>query len=274
MRVALGIEYAGTRYAGWQRQTSAPSVQTEVEAALSKVADHPVEVVCAGRTDTGVHALAQVVHFETGAVRTMRSWTLGANTHLPPDVAVTWAAPVADDFHARFSALARSYRYVILNRTARSAVLRERTCWWHQPLDAERMHAAAQALVGEHDFTSFRAAECQSRVPIRRLERIAVRREGQFVSLEVTANAFLHHMVRNIAGTLLEVGEGSRPVTWVAELLTARDRTVSGPTAPAAGLYFAAVRYPERFGVPPPDARDGSGPGQPARDPVSAIIPP
>lgn len=280
MRLAVGIEYAGTRYAGWQRQDSAPSVQAEVEAALARIADHPVEVTCAGRTDAGVHALAQVAHFDTPATRPMRGWALGANTHLPPDVAVLWAVPVADDFHARFSALARSYRYVILNRTTRSAVLRERTCWWHAPLDAARMHAAAQSLVGEHDFSSFRAAECQSRVPVRRLERIAVRRDGEFVVLEVTANAFLHHMVRNIAGTLLEVGEGTRPVEWVAEVLAARDRTVSGPTAPASGLYFAAVRYPERFGVPPvrvpgAPAAPGGDPGDlPAQDPVSAIIRP
>lgn len=273
MRLAVGIEYAGTRYAGWQRQTSAPSVQSEVEAALTKVADHPVEVVCAGRTDTGVHALAQVVHLDTTATRTMRGWTLGANTHLPPDVAVLWATPVADDFHARFSALARSYRYVILNRTTRSAVLRERTCWWHPPLDAERMHEAAQALVGQHDFTSFRASECQSRVPTRRLEHIAVHRDGEIVALEVTANAFLHHMVRNIAGTLLEVGEGSRPVSWIAEVLAARDRTVSGPTAPAAGLYFTGVRYPEPFGVPPAPPGGGDR-DRPAADPVSAIIRP
>jgi tRNA pseudouridine38-40 synthase len=233
-----------------------------------------VAVVCAGRTDTGVHALAQVVHFDTEAARPMRGWTLGANTHLPPDIAVLWASPVPDDFHARFSAQARSYRYTILNRTTRSAVLRDRTCWWHPPLDADRMHAAAQVLVGQHDFTSFRASECQSRVPVRRLERIAVRRDGEVVTLEVTANAFLHHMVRNVAGTLLEVGEGSRPVGWVAEVLAARDRTVSGPTAPAAGLYFAAVRYDERFGLPPPGPDGAGGRDRPAPDPVSAIIRP
>lgn len=274
MRLAIGIEYAGTHYAGWQRQASAPSVQAEVEAALAKIANHPVEVTCAGRTDAGVHALAQVAHFDATAARPMRGWTLGANTHLPPDVAVLWATPVADDFHARFAALARSYRYVILNRTTRSAVLRDRTCWWHAPLDAERMHAAAQALAGEHDFTSFRAAECQSRVPVRRLERIAVRRAGEVVTLEVTANAFLHHMVRNIAGTLIEVGEGSRPPEWVGEVLAARDRKAGGPTAPAGGLYFAAVRYPERFGVPPPDAPGTGASGGGATDPVSAMIRP
>jgi tRNA pseudouridine38-40 synthase len=273
VRVAVGIEYAGTRYAGWQRQDSAASVQAEVEAALARVADHPVELTCAGRTDGGVHALAQVAHFDTGATRPMRGWALGANTHLPPDIAVLWATPVPDDFHARFAALARSYRYVILNRSTRAAVLRDRACWWHAPLDAERMHAAAQSLVGEHDFTSFRAAQCQSRVPVRRLEQIAVRRDGEFVTLEVTANAFLHHMVRNIVGTLLAVGEGAQPVAWVAELLAARDRTAAGPTAPACGLYFAAVRYPQRFGVPPRDPAAAAGGGA-VPDPVSAIIRP
>ncbi|MCZ8130354.1 MAG: tRNA pseudouridine(38-40) synthase TruA [Steroidobacteraceae bacterium] len=250
MRLAIGVEYAGTAYSGWQRQDSAPSVQGELERALGAVAAHPVEISCAGRTDGGVHALGQVAHFETAAVRPMRGWALGANTHLPPDVAVLWATEVADDFHARFSALARTYRYVILNRTTRPAVWRDRCCWWHPPLDAERMNEAAQAFVGKHDFSAFRAAECQSRAPVRRLDRIAVNRDGDRVVLEVTANAFLHHMVRNLVGTLLEVGEGTRPVDWPAAVLAGRDRRAAGPTAPAAGLYFLRVDYPARFGLP------------------------
>lgn len=250
MRIAVGVEYAGTAYAGWQRQDHAPSVQAAVEAALSTVAAHPVAVTCAGRTDRGVHALGQVVHFDTTAERSLRSWVLGANANLPPDVALTWARPVADDFHARFAALSRSYRYLILNRWTRSAVLRDRSCWVHAPLDAERMHAAAQVLVGTHDFTSFRAAECQSRTPLRRLDRIRVARDGDCVLLEVTANAFLHHMVRNLAGALLEVGDGRRPEAWIAEVLAARSRQLSGITAPASGLYFAGVEYPARFELP------------------------
>lgn len=264
MRLAIGVEYVGTAYAGWQRQSAMRSVQAEVERALSSVAAHAVEVTCAGRTDRGVHALGQVAHFDTDAHRPMRGWTLGANSELPPDVALQWVAPVPDDFHARYSATARTYRYLILNRATRSPTLRERAWWVHAPLDADRMHAAAQVLVGEHDFSAFRAAECQSRVPIRRLERITVSRAGELITVEVTANAFLHHMVRNLVGTLAEVGDGSRPVVWVAEALASRDRRLSGPTAPPDGLYFHGVEYPARFGVPPaPGAAD---PG------VSAII--
>jgi tRNA pseudouridine38-40 synthase len=261
VRVAIGIEYAGNRYAGWQRQNDAPSVQAEVERALATVAAHPVEIVCAGRTDRGVHAVAQVAHFDTGVSRPMRGWVLGANTALPDDVALQWATPVPDDFHARFSAVARTYRYVILNRPTRSPVWEGRAAWIHAALDAEAMHAAAQVFVGTHDFSAFRASECQSRVPTRRLDRIAVRRDGEFVVVEVTANAFLHHMVRNLVGTLLEVGDGSRPAAWVRETLESRDRRLAGPTAPAEGLYFARVDYPEPFGVPPPGAA-----------PVSAMI--
>lgn len=250
MRFAAGIEYAGTAYAGWQRQSSSPSVQAEVERALSFVADHPVAVVCAGRTDTGVHALGQVVHFDSQAVRPLRGWLFGANTNLPQDVALRWIVPVADDFSARYSALARTYRYVILNSPTRAPLLRERVCLWHAPLDAKRMHAALQSLVGQHDYSAFRAAECQSKSPVRQLQRISVERHGPFVVLSVTANAFLHHMVRNIAGSALAVGEGARPVDWIASVLDARDRAVAGMTAPAGGLYLAAVRYPGDAGLP------------------------
>ena len=256
MRLAVGIEYAGTRFAGWQRQDGAATVQVAVEAALSRVAAHPVAVTCAGRTDAGVHALGQVVHFDTSALRPPRGWILGANGELPPDVSLSWLAPVPDDFHARYSALARSYRYVIYNRASRASLLHERACWRHGALDAERMHAAAQALCGQHDFSAFRAAECQSRVALRRLDSIAVHRHGAFVFIDVTANAFLHHMVRNIAGSLMLIGEGARPESWLAELLAARDRRVAGPTAPAGGLYFARVDYPAGFALPDAAAAD------------------
>ncbi len=252
MRLAIGIEYAGARYAGWQRQADAPSVQAEVERALGSVAAHAVEITCAGRTDRGVHAVAQVAHFDTDATRPMRGWVLGANVELPPDVALQWAAEAAPDFHARYSARARTYRYLVLNRPTRSPVLKDRACLWHAPLDAPLMEAALQVLVGEHDFSAFRAAECQSRVPVRRLDRIRVRRAGEFVEFEVTANAFLHHMVRNIVGSALRVGEGARPADWIAELLAGRDRRAAGPTAPPGGLYFAAVDYPPAAGLPSP----------------------
>ena len=250
MRLAVGIEYAGTRYAGWQRQDHAPSVQAEVERALGVVADAPVAVVCAGRTDAGVHALDQVVHFDTDAVRPLRGWVLGANVELPSDIALGWAAPVAADFHARYSALARTYRYLVLNRPTRSPLAAQRVCQWRTPLDAARMHGALQALVGEHDFSAFRAAECQAQVPVRRVARISVRRDGDLVVFEVTANAFLHHMVRNIVGSALPVGEGARPGAWLAELLAGRERRVAGPTAPPGGLYLAAVEYAPAAGLP------------------------
>jgi tRNA pseudouridine38-40 synthase len=249
-RIAIGIEYDGARYAGWQRQREVISVQAEVERALAAVADHPVEAGCGGRTDAGVHALGQVAHFDTTASRPMRGWTLGANTQLPPDIAVLWAVEVPAAFHARYSAVARSYRYVIQNRPVRPALARQRACWIHQPLDSAAMHDAAQCLVGEHDFSAFRAAECQSRTPVRRLDRIAVERNGDQVVLEVTANAFLHHMVRNIAGTLIAVGVGERPAQWVAAALASRDRRAAGITAPAGGLYFLRIEYPHEFRLP------------------------
>lgn len=209
LRIALGIEYDGTAFAGWQAQSHATAVQSAVESALSSVADHVVAVTAAGRTDAGVHATHQVVHFDTTAERTDRAWVLGANTQLRPDVSVLWAQQVSPDFHARFSAEARSYRYVIRNSPARPSIDRDRVCWVREALDAVLMHDAAQVLVGMHDFSSFRAAECQSRTPLRRLESVAVARHDTALTIDVTANAFLHHMVRNIAGVLIAVGRES-----------------------------------------------------------------
>ena len=250
MRIAAGIEYDGSAFAGWQTQPHAPSVQDAVELAFSAVADHPVSVVCAGRTDAGVHALGQVVHFDTAARRRQRSWVLGANSNLPPSVNVCWTREVPEAFHARFNATARSYRYVILNRWVRSAVHARRATWVHEPLDAEVMQRAAMHLLGEHDFSSYRALACQARSPVRTIEYISVRREDEWLYLDVTANAFLHHMVRNIAGVLISIGKGDRPPDWTREVLEYRDRALGGVTAPPEGLYFIGPRYPDEFAVP------------------------
>lgn len=251
MRFACGIEYDGTRFSGWQKQVHALSVQATVEAALSRVADHPVKIFCAGRTDAGVHATGQVIHFETEAERSSRSWILGSNANLPADVRLIWIKSVDSEFHARFSALARSYRYVILNRDVPSALLRQRTTWRHGLLDEARMRAGAYFLVGEQDFSSFRAIACQAKSPVRTVHRLEVTRRGDFVYLDVEANAFLHHMVRNIAGVLIAVGCGERDPAWVQEILHRRDRTQGGVTAPAAGLYLVGVRYPAQYGIAP-----------------------
>lgn len=242
-RFVVGVEYDGCGLLGWQTQKDGPSVQDALEAALSRVADEPVAVTGAGRTDAGVHATGQVAHFDTRAERPMRAWVLGANTGLPPGIALRWAQPAPDGFHARFSAVARSYSYLVLNRETRPALWRERAWWVHRPLDAARMHRAGQHLLGEHDFSAFRAAECQSRTPMRRLTALSVRRAGDFIRVDVTANAFLHHMVRNIVGTLAVVGRGDAPEGWVAEVLAGRDRCQGGATAPAAGLYMVHVDY-------------------------------
>ena len=253
MRIALGIEYDGAGFKGWQLQRhGVRTVQGELEDALARVAAHPVRVSCAGRTDTGVHAVGQVVHFDTDAVREPRNWVLGANVHLPRDVAVQWARIVNDDFHARFSASARAYCYLILNRPSRSSLLNGRTTWVHRPLDAERMHLAGQALVGSHDFSSYRAIACQAKSPVRTLHSLGVTRYGDLVVLRVHADAFLHHMIRNIAGVLMAIGRGEQPVSWAAEVLQLQDRTLGGVTAPPDGLYFQRVWYPERFQIPRP----------------------
>jgi len=249
-RWAAAVEYVGTRYSGWQSQPHAISVQGELEAALSKVAAHPVAVSAAGRTDAGVHGYAQVVHFDSPSDRRPDGWLLGCNTHLPADISLRWVQPVREDFHARHSALARRYRYVIHNSRARSALLSDRAAWLAWTLDAGAMHRAAQALVGELDFSAFRGAQCQSSTAMRCVTDIGVRRDGDFVLLDIRANAFLHHMVRNIAGSLLEVGQGRRAEAWIAELLAGRDRCRAGMNAPAQGLYFVAADYPAEFGIP------------------------
>jgi tRNA pseudouridine38-40 synthase len=256
-RFAAGIEYDGSSYSGWQYQPELKTLQAVVQGAFARVADCPVEVVCAGRTDAGVHAAAQTIHFDTDAPRNERSWRLGANTYLPSDVSVAWVRQVPEHFHARFSALARSYRYLILNRDSRSALAAGRATWERRPLDAALMHDVAQVLVGEHDFSAFRAVECQSKSPIRRLESIRVKRADVWVAIEVTANAFLHHMVRNIVGLLMSVGSGDSPPSRVAEVLAGRDRKRNAATAPPDGLYLQSVRYPPEFGLPPPPGDPG-----------------
>jgi len=250
LRIALGIEYDGTAYNGWQRQRTGDGVQAHVEKALSRVADEPIEVVCAGRTDTGVHATGQVVHFDTSSERSERGWLLGANTNMPDDIAVIWAQPVTDDFHARFSALTRSYRYVILNCLVRSALNRHRAWWVYQPLDAARMHTAAQAIVGKHDFSAFRAAGCQASTATREIKSISVVREADKIFIDVTANAFLQHMVRNITGTLVAIGTGDESIESMTEILASRDRKQGGIAAPPHGLTLVNVEYPDDFQLP------------------------
>ena len=253
-RIAAIVEYDGTDFAGWQSQAHASSVQDAVCAAIGFVAGHSVVVLCAGRTDAGVHAAGQVIHFDTTAVRTPRAWVLGANTRLPPSIALQWAGEVTAGFHARHTAIRRIYRYHILNRSARSALQRTRTAWIHRPLDASAMHEAAQVLIGEHDFSAFRSIECQSKTPVRRVQRIQVAREGDSIWLEIEANAYLHHMVRNIVGTLIEAQRQSDPAGTVARILATGDRRAAGMTAPAAGLMLWRVDYPAALGIPAPTA--------------------
>jgi len=250
MKIALGLEYHGANYLGWQRQKDGPTIQGRVEEALSKVANAEIQVHSAGRTDTGVHALHQVIHFETGVEREPRSWVLGGNVHLPVDISLLWARPVPDTFHARFSATGRTYHYLILNRTARPGLYSGMATWDHRPLDEQRMQEAAGCLLGEHDFSSFRALQCQAKSPVRTVRRLEIRRRGEFVMLEIEANAFLHHMVRNIAGVLMAIGAGKERVEWAGEVLKLRDRTLGGVTAPADGLYLAGVDYPAEFDLP------------------------
>jgi tRNA pseudouridine38-40 synthase len=249
MRVALMVEYDGSQYHGWQAQTGLRTVQGVLQDALSKVASVDVDVICAGRTDTGVHASSQIVHFDCEFVRPARAWVHGANSFLPKDVRVKWACDMPDTFHSRFSALARRYRYVIYNAPIRPALLRSNVTWQYRQLDERLMQEAGQFLIGSHDFTSFRSVECQSKTPIRDVSYLHVRRRADFIVIDIIANAFLHHMVRNIAGVLMAVGAGRKPVIWVRDVLLARDRRLGAETAPPYGLHLVAVEYPTEFGV-------------------------
>lgn len=252
-RLAVGVEYMGGHYSGWQAQASGtPTVQTTLETALGQVADHPVRLYCAGRTDAGVHATAQVVHFDTAARRSPYGWILGTNTHLPKDISVQWVKPMDHRFHARFMAQARRYRYVIYNHSIPSAILREGMTWEKRPLLVERMQAAANVFVGEHDFSAFRAAACQAHSPVKTVYHCRVVRQGRMVVIDVRANAFLHHMVRNFAGVLMTIGCGDAPVHWAVDVLSGRSRRQGGVTARPDGLYFVSAEYDTAFGLPQP----------------------
>lgn len=250
LRIAAIVEYDGSGFSGWQWQDDAPSVQQAVEKALSQVANTPIRVTTAGRTDAGVHASAQVIHFDTHAIRSDHAWLRGANSNLPDSVALLWAGEVDPEFHARFAATGREYCYVILNRSVRPTYLAQRVTHEYRPLDVERMQAAAQYLPGTHDFSSFRAIQCQAKSPIRTLRELDVSRQGEFIVIKASANAFLHHMVRNLAGVLMDIGAGEQEPEWANEVLNARDRTLGGVTASPDGLYLTAVEYPAHFNIP------------------------
>lgn len=253
MRIALGIEYDGANYYGWQRQKEVNSVQEELEKALSIVANHPVNIFCAGRTDAGVHGTGQVVHFDTDANRRLGAWTLGVNANLPDDIAVRWVKEVDENFHARFSATARRYRYIIYNGPYRPGILSKGLSHYHYDLDLLKMQQAAEHFVGEHDFTSFRALHCQAHSPVRTIHFLNITQHNQFIVIDIKANAFLHHMVRNITGTLIEIGRGNQATDWPIHLLAAKDRAQAAATAKAGGLYLVEVDYPELFDLPKPD---------------------
>jgi tRNA pseudouridine38-40 synthase len=250
MKIALGIEYTGCNYYGWQKQSITPTIQQTLESALSVVADESIQVICAGRTDTGVHAIQQVVHFETSSIRDTHAWVLGTNSNLSKDIAVIWAMNIDDEFHARYSAESRTYQYLILNRQARPAILNGLITWECRPLDFEKMNLASKCFIGEHDFTSYRAVACQANSPVRTIHNLEISRLDEWLIITVCANAFLHHMVRNIVGVLMAIGLDKKEVNWAAEVLHAKDRTVGGITAPADGLYLVNVQYPARFAIP------------------------
>ncbi|WP_131782966.1 tRNA pseudouridine(38-40) synthase TruA [Legionella gresilensis] len=249
MRIALGVEYDGSQYHGWQAQTGLHTVQQVIETAISRIADCKINVVCAGRTDTGVHATNQIIHFDCVKERSIRSWIQGANSYLPKDVCIKWGKEMPDNFHARYSALSRQYRYIIYNSAIRPALLRGNVTWQYRQLNHVHMHEASQYLLGENDFTSFRSVECQSNTPMRNIYHVQVTRQGDLVIIDIIANAFLHHMVRNIAGVLIAVGSGKKPVIWVHEVLKATDRRLGAETAPPYGLYLVNVTYPKEFGI-------------------------
>ncbi len=253
MRIALGIEYNGAAFTGWQTQQGQYTIQSEVERALSRVADHPVAIVCAGRTDKGVHAVGQVIHFDSDAPRNEHAWVFGGNANLPKDVSVTWARAMPEDFHARFSARRRRYRYVIFNRRVRPSFLGGRVSWEHRLLDVATMQSAAATFLGEHDFSAFRASECQSKSTLREVFSLDVQRKGELVLIDIEANAFLHHMVRNISGVLMDIGAGEQPPEWAGEVLASRDRRQASATAPPHGLYLVNVTYPAEFDLPKTD---------------------
>ncbi len=250
MRIALGLEYDGSGFCGWQSQSGGCGVQDALERALAAIAGEPVGVVTAGRTDTGVHALGQVAHFDTGVERPDNAWVRGVNAHLPRSVAITWARRVDERFHARFSALERRYAYVLLNRPSRPGLLQGKVGWHHAPLDLDAMCAAARHLVGEHDFSAFRAAECQAKTPVKVLNELEILRSGDILLFRLRANAFLHHMVRNLVGSLVYVGKGKHPPEWLRELLEGRDRRLAAPTFAPDGLYLAGVGYESKWGLP------------------------
>ncbi len=250
MRIALGVEYDGGAFYGWQTQPGGKTVQDALEGALAQIAGQPVATVCAGRTDAGVHASGQVVHMDVPVSRPMTAWVRGVNTFLPPAVAVRWAQPVEDGFHARFSAYGRCYRYLLLNRPQRPGVWHGRMGWDHHPLDESIMQQAADRLLGEHDFSAFRAADCQAKSPVKLIRHAAVRRHGDLLVFDFEAGAFLHHMVRNMVGSLVYIGQGKHPPEWISQLLESGDRRLAAPTFSAAGLYLLGVRYEKRWKLP------------------------
>ncbi len=250
MRIALGVEYDGATFNGWQSQPDVPNVQDALQRALSEIAGASVSVTAAGRTDTGVHALEQVVHFDTDATRPLSAWVRGTNSVLPASVAVLWAHPVPEEFHARFSAQARSYRYLLINRPVRSAVQSGKAGWFHAPLDVDRMRAAAQYLLGRHDFSAFRAAECQAKTPVKSLTQLTLEKHGDTLIFNLTADAFLHHMVRNIVGCLVYVGKGRHAPEWLRDVLESRDRKLAAPTFAPDGLYLRRITYDAKWALP------------------------
>jgi tRNA pseudouridine38-40 synthase len=252
VRIALGIAYDGSPFEGWQSQPSGRAIQDRIEPALQAIAGTPVRVVAAGRTDAGVHATAQVAHFDTEIERPESAWVRGTNAHLPDTIAVQWARTVGSEFHARYSAVSRTYSYVLYTHAIRPSVFAGKVGWFHLPLDLDGMQTAARALLGEHDFTAFRSAECQARIPLRIVERVGIERQGDYVIFEFTANAFLHHMVRNLVGSLVFVGKGAAPPGWLADVLAGRDRARAAPTFSPPGLYLTRIVYPAPWSLPPP----------------------